>query len=82
MAEGKPIVIIPDLKVSRPTTRGDAIRLIEETFQAKGNKWGAGEQQWFINTLGLSGDWRNFENEDLKKILDEFAKLKMILFRD
>ena len=69
-----------DLKEPRPKTRGEALSLISETFEA--NKWRDHEQQVYLAQVGLKGDWRGFENDKLKIILDDMERYKMVLFRE
>lgn len=69
-----------DFKEPRPKTRGEAIRLVAATFEA--NDWGNHEQQVYLAQLGLKGDWRGFENDKLRIILDDMEKFKMVLFRE
>ena len=59
-----------------PTTRGEAIKLIEQIFTA--NNWNENEQKQFIADFGLDGEWRDFDNTKLKLILIAFENYKMI----
>jgi len=70
-----------DPKTPRPTKRSEAISLIAETFSSAGNNWSDREQAVFLKSLGLSGDWKTFGNDDLKTILNELERLKMVIFK-
>lgn len=72
-------VEVPDLKIEYPKTRAAALKLIAETF--KENEWNISEQNWFVESLGLKGNWKEFDNEKLKIIIEDFISLKMVLFK-
>lgn len=54
--------------------------MIAETFSY--NDWGEREVLCFLSSIGLEGDWRSFGNNDLKVIIDDMERFRMILFRD
>ena len=68
----------PEPKQKRPETRGEAIRLIGETFAF--NDWHEREEEVFLADIGLGKNWKEFEVGDLRKIVREFEKLRMVLF--
>lgn len=65
----------------RPKTRAEAKRLIRETFDS--NTWDEDEIKRYLKKRKFTDmNWREFSNEDLKLILDDFEKSKMIFFED
>ncbi len=70
---------IPDPKVPYPTTKGEAIRLIESVFIEQ--DWDIGQVNYFINSLDLPDDWRKFEIDNLKKVLAEMIRLRLVLIK-
>ena len=63
----------------RPKTKGEAKSLIERTFRF--NRWDADEIKRYLKMLRFENmNWKEFESDDLRIILDDFEKAKMILF--
>ena len=84
----------PDLKASRPRTKGEAIELINDTFCHNG--WDETLQIIYLSELQLKPEWkkleqmeldeilkewRTFDNTLLKRILIDMEKHRMILFK-
>ena len=73
--------IVHDRKWAEAQTRGEAIRQIEETYRA--NDWKAPESAANSRLLGLEvKPLAAYTNAELKIILDDLRKHRMILFEE
>lgn len=68
---------VPDAKWKRPVTRGEAIRQVEKIYFL--NDWDETEQSHNATMLGLKYKRaREYTNEELRTLLDDFEFHKMI----
>lgn len=65
-----------------PQTRGDARRLITETFRTQGNDgWRARDIRVYLNNLGIRPQpIARLDHEDLHKVLERMEATRMIIF--
>jgi hypothetical protein len=65
----------------RPTTKGEAVRLIEATYRY--NDWNDDEQAAHQRMLNLEPKALHLmTNDELKIILDRFEKSRMLIFNN
>lgn len=62
--------------------RAELIEVIGDTFTSKGNDWDERLQQEFCAEVGVTGDWRQAADSDLRKILGYLEKYKMVLLEN
>ena len=74
--------ITHDVRWKRPKTRGDALEQIKATYLH--NRWKAIEQTANSRMLGLEikPDLIDYSNGELKRILDDMERYRMIIYED
>jgi hypothetical protein len=69
----------PNPRIKRPTTRGEAIRLVEQIYRE--NDWDANEQKRHQRIVGLDDKpLGERENSEIQAILNRFEVSRMVLF--
>ena len=71
----------PDKQIDRPKNLGEARAIITACFEENG--WETDEQLRYLASVGVSGKTLSFLNVDeLRAIIDDLSKAKMVLFKD